>query len=1055
MEARTSAGPAEVHSDRDAIQEVPVAGVVGEPASTSASPRRIDSSENTTPASQLPMLHDSMVTVRLSEPPVLTVDTRTNILAGSKLRVASTPISPLKRDIDFDTPQSTSSPNTAHTDTETHKLDDVQENLEVQEEGSPRITMVDPNGKEMDSPMSPVDLGYQTFQDGVAKRDSDLSEESEESEEVNWEELEKTEEKEPRSESSDDSTALLLARLEQENNNLVSNPKSGITKVQVVEKEPDNRKTRRQTRPPSMQHLKRLVNGPTPAALRYSMLPPPPMTDLEFYAALVQDYSRTAQYLPTLLSKKIRSGVPPPLRGVVWQSMSGARDALLEEEFDRLCGESSPYEGIIGKDLGRSFPGVEMFRDPEGDGQRMLGRVLKCFSLYDHKIGYCQGLGFIVGPLLMHMGEKQAFCVLVRLMEHYDLRSCFLPDLSGLHVRIHQFRELLKQHLPELSARLDILQIDPSYVSQWFLSFFAVTCPLPMLFRIYDVIFAEGASETIMRVALSLMRKNEQKILACTELEDVMQLLLSRGLWDVYHYNADEFVNDFVSLTGVVTHESLQALELSFKEAGAVDAAIPSETVGSTAARFLGRLWAGSNTKPSLSPGLTAPSRPISFLRRSPSKQSIASTLNSMEGGASDSMMSQSTDATSVSRDSSNADVTSIRTPSVMSKSHQDRNLHSQIEDLLAALSEMQRDHAVLATQLQKEREEREEDQQAFRTLLNALRKKKSSETVMSGESLETVKASLVNRGSDTLGDDQDTSSPRDSASRSSTTEQQDISTILEHLEGRFNAPQSKRRDSIIQSKSQLREELSRSKEQLVIEQSKTQEATRRIGEQAQEISNLNDQIKASHMHARNAHGEKQRLEKQIQELKARRSAANTPDGNKEMENEWPSRSSNGGLREFRLGRTNSGQSNKTASYSKRTSSLNAAAMMARESERPDSIESTPTKSDVDTEALVLELVQAKTGKAIAEQEAEEAKAKLEALRKVLALNGLNGANISNDSPTITLHRSTPSAPMIERTQSAAPAAPAATGGGFMGGWGGWGRRAVSSAGEKTLTPSG
>lgn len=225
------------------------------------------------------------------------------------------------------------------------------------------------------------------------------------------------------------STALLLARLEQENNMLVSNPKSGIAKVQVVEKERD----KRMSRPPSIQHLKRLVNGPTPPALRYSMLPPPPMTDLEFYAALVQDYNRTAQYLPTLLSKKIRSGVPPPLRGVVWQSMSGARDRLLEDEFDRLCGESSPYEGIIGKDLGRSFPGVEMFRDPEGDGQRMLGRVLKCFSLYDHKIGYCQGLGFIVGPLLMHMGDKQAFCVLVRY-----IASQLLADLENAnHAQIN------------------------------------------------------------------------------------------------------------------------------------------------------------------------------------------------------------------------------------------------------------------------------------------------------------------------------------------------------------------------------------------------------------------------------------------------------------------------------------------------------------------------------------------------------------------------------------------------------------------------------------------
>lgn len=94
--------------------------------------------------------------------------------------------------------------------------------------------------------------------------------------------------------------------------------------------------------------------------------------------------------------------------------MSGARDKDLGDSFETLQHEESPYEGLINKDVGRSFPGVELFRDPEGEGQKMLGRVLKCFSLHDKDIGYCQGLGFLVGPLLMNMGEKEAFCVLVR-----------------------------------------------------------------------------------------------------------------------------------------------------------------------------------------------------------------------------------------------------------------------------------------------------------------------------------------------------------------------------------------------------------------------------------------------------------------------------------------------------------------------------------------------------------------------------------------------------------------------------------------------------------------
>ena len=138
------------------------------------------------------------------------------------------------------------------------------------------------------------------------------------------------------------------------------------------------------------------------------------MTELEFWAALVSDYVQTAQRLPTLTSNKIRGGIPPPLRGVVWPSIAGAKDQFLLEEFQRLSAETSPYEGLIGKDVGRSFPNVEMFREAGGEGQQMLARVLKCFSLYDEKIGYCQGLGFVVGPLLMHMNDAEAFCILVR-----------------------------------------------------------------------------------------------------------------------------------------------------------------------------------------------------------------------------------------------------------------------------------------------------------------------------------------------------------------------------------------------------------------------------------------------------------------------------------------------------------------------------------------------------------------------------------------------------------------------------------------------------------------
>lgn len=567
-------------------------------------------------------------------------------------------------------------------------------------------------------------------------------------------------------------------------------------------------------------------------------------------------------------------------------------------------------------------------------------------------------------------------------MERYDLRSCFLPDLSGLHVRIYQFRELLRQNLTILSNHLEDLQVDPAYVSQWFLSFFAVTCPLPMLFRIYDVIFAEGASETIMRVALSLMRKNESRILACTELEDVMQLLLSRGLWDCYHYNADEFVDDFVGLSHVVTREKLAQLEQAYREEKIATAnAARASDVTTAASRFLGRLWATStySTKSgALSPGFNAPSRPLSMLRRSASKQSLASTLNSMEASSSSVVSSASTDATSMSRDSSTADDSSIResTPTAP-KQHlghkaNDRNLHSQIEDLLTALSELQRNHALLATQLQQEREDRDEDRKAVKSLLDGL-KKKANDTPSTTPDTEQGAANS----------EADEDEECKTISEAPTEEQ--LSQLMDAVEERFDTSKEHHRSpSSVHTKAQLREELARTKEHLMIEMSKSQEFMRRIDDLGLEANSLREQIRESHTHVRSLHTEKQRLEKKVHTMRVRASSETTgpvsegsswfSSSNLGASTNSPSAPSSAGLREFKLGRSKSTPIGQAAFAGRRTSSL------ARTQTEPVM----PTTPDPDS--LVLELVQAKTAEAIARQEADEYKQKLEHLRKAVGL---------------------------------------------------------------------
>ncbi|PGH23604.1 hypothetical protein AJ80_02385 [Polytolypa hystricis UAMH7299] len=790
----------------------------------------------------------------------------------------------------------------------------------------------------------------------------------EENEQLNWETVEigNTKPKALDGEMpAEESTDALVARLERENEDLAGNPKSGIAKTG----HPQTNSTA-----DSVIELKKLANDPSRSSLRFSQVPTPPLTDLEFWATLVADYQNAIRRFPTLIPTKICAGIPPPLRGIVWPVIAGAADPSLRTKFERLSGETSPYEGLIEKDIGRSFPNVEMFRDPNGEGQQMMAKVLKCFSIHDKEIGYCQGLGFVVGPLLMHMNDVEAFCVLVRLMDHYDLRSCFLPSLSGLHLRIYQFQALLSDHLKELDAHLKSLNIEPVYVSQWFMSFFAVTCPLPMLLRIYDVLLHDGACVTLMRVALSLMRRNEKKLLACNEFEDVMQLLLSRSLWDPYGCNADDLVVDFVSLSSIVTPETLDSLESDYKESKATSQGVNLLQLESPTSKFWGKFWPGSsghNSKAlSLNPGNSAAgSCEPNGVRRTPSKQSMASTLNSFE-----SISDASTAPTEAS-------ITNDRRRTKPSGGqNKDRDLHTQIEDLLVALTDMQREQAALAKELQREREEREEDLQVARLMFDYIKEQGEDEK----------NAELLAKGSD-----------------------------------RFTTTTESRRMSTLQTKQQLREDVTMWKDKHTIEAGRCRDLNRRLDEHEQDNTQLREQLRETRNRLQESHNQKQRLEKTVQELRQRKSSGSERHSDSgSPSDDRPS----SGLREFKLGRT--------PTFSKRSSSLGISALL------PASAESNNTPPPAADESLLLELVNSKTGEAVARQELEEVRAKLESLRKLM-LRDVTSVSprpspVADPSATnLTLSLPVPGnlSNIYTEPQSRTPSPATSAAGGFFSGW--------------------
>ncbi|KAG2172683.1 hypothetical protein INT43_000030 [Umbelopsis isabellina] len=293
--------------------------------------------------------------------------------------------------------------------------------------------------------------------------------------------------------------------------------------------------------------------------------------DWDFWGCLVDNYPKVASKLPHLLSAKVRAGIPQRLRGLVWQTMSQSSATNLETLFEQLSGddaEKSKYERIINRDLARTFPNVDMFKMDGGSGQQAMGRILKAYSIYDAHVGYCQGLAFLVGPLLMNMPEKQAFCVFVRLMETYEMRTMFTLNMEGLHLRLHQLQTLLSQTCPEIADHLSSNGIHPAmYASQWYLTLFAYCFPISLVLRIYDVVFAEGAVETIMRIAIALLRKNQEKILAMDEFEQLMDLLCSKKLFEEeYASDPEQVIHDAMELSNLITKQKMDEIAASHEK---------------------------------------------------------------------------------------------------------------------------------------------------------------------------------------------------------------------------------------------------------------------------------------------------------------------------------------------------------------------------------------------------------------------------------------------------------------------------------------------------------
>uniref|UniRef100_A0A8C4ED48 TBC1 domain family member 4 n=1 Tax=Dicentrarchus labrax TaxID=13489 RepID=A0A8C4ED48_DICLA len=227
-------------------------------------------------------------------------------------------------------------------------------------------------------------------------------------------------------------------------------------------------------------------------------------------------------------------GVPKSRRGEVWLLLSHQhrlrhrlpqRQQAPDTTYHDLLKQLTAQQHAILVDLGRTFPTHQYFSAQLGAGQLSLYNLLKAYSLLDTEVGYCQGISFVAGVLLLHMSEEQAFDMLKYLMYDLGIRQQYRPDMVSLQIQMYQLSRLLHDYHRELYNHFEEHEISPSlYAAPWFLTLFASQFPLNFVSRIFDFVFVQGTG-VIFKVALCLLSSHEGEIVECDSFESIVDYL--------------------------------------------------------------------------------------------------------------------------------------------------------------------------------------------------------------------------------------------------------------------------------------------------------------------------------------------------------------------------------------------------------------------------------------------------------------------------------------------------------------------------------------------------
>lgn len=232
------------------------------------------------------------------------------------------------------------------------------------------------------------------------------------------------------------------------------------------------------------------------------------------------------------LKRFVRKGVPISLRADIWMITSGAKNVQQKSTHkyvtlvDNIKDET--IIEMIKIDLPRTFPD-NIYFDESSYLPTQLFNVLGAFAHQNNDVGYCQGLNYIAGLLILATKNEEVSFWLLKVLVEEILPQYYIQSMSGLLTDMAVLDDLVSKRYPAVHQHL--LNIGMPWAvttTKWFICIYAEVLPTETVLRIWDCLFSEG-SKVIFRVALTLICLHKKEIMACRDLAEVVTCFKEMG----------------------------------------------------------------------------------------------------------------------------------------------------------------------------------------------------------------------------------------------------------------------------------------------------------------------------------------------------------------------------------------------------------------------------------------------------------------------------------------------------------------------------------------------